>query len=95
MGGPNRLWYYRKRMGLTQRQAAEIIGNLGIVDLSHLEHGHRIPSFATALKLELLYRTPVSYLFPEFYGALKRTLRKREDTLRARWGGRQPLDLDW
>lgn len=92
---PNRLWHYRKRMGFTQRQAAAILGDLRVGDLSHFERGHRLPNLVTALKLEILYRTPVSYLYPELYAALKRTLRQRDDRLRAEWEGRDPLHLTW
>lgn len=93
--GPNRLWYYRKRFDLTQRQAAEILGDVGVVDLSHLEHGHRLPALITALKLEILYRTPVSFLFPDLYAELKKGLREREDQLNAKRRGGRPLDLRW
>lgn len=81
---PNRLWKYRKRMGFTQRQVAEIIGYHSSADLSHYEHGRKLPSLVTALKLELVYRVPVAFLFPEVYHTLKQQLRDREERLLTR-----------
>jgi transcriptional regulator with XRE-family HTH domain len=79
----NRLWIYRKRMGFTQQEVAEIIGYQRETHISDYEHGRKSPSLVTALKLEIVYRTPVAFLFPELYGRLKGQLRDREDAVRA------------
>src|SRR5438093_9937712 len=81
----NHLWKYRKRMGFSQPQAAAILGYVNATQISLFEHGRKLPSFRTALKLELVYRVPVAFLFPELYGRLKATLRAREERLRAKW----------
>lgn len=81
---PNRLWKYRSRMGFTQRQVAEILGYHSSTDLSHYEHGRKVPSLVTALKLEVVYRVPVAFLFPELYHELKEQLRSREERLLTR-----------
>ena len=81
----NRLWKYRKRMDFTQRQVSQILGYVSPATISAYEHGRKLPSFLTALKLEIVYRVPVAFLFPEHYARLKTALREREDELRATW----------
>jgi transcriptional regulator with XRE-family HTH domain len=77
-------------MGFTQRQVAEILGYHSSTDLSHYEHGRKVPSLVTALKLEVVYRVPVAFLFPELYHELKDQLRDREERLLTRRrGGRE------
>lgn len=84
---PNRLWKYRKRVGYTQRQVAGIIGYHSATDISHYEHGRKVPSLLTALKLEIVYHTPVAFLFTDVYVPLRTRLREREEQLRAQWEG--------
>lgn len=81
---PNRLWKFRKRMGFTQHEVAAILGYHTSTDISHYEHGRKLPSLVTALKLEIVYRVPVAFLFPEVYHALKQQLRAREERLLVR-----------
>ena len=82
--GGNRLWKYRKRMDFTQSQVGEILGYHSPTDISHYEHGRKLPSLVTALKLEIAYRVPVAFLFPELYRELKEQLRAREERLLVR-----------
>lgn len=82
----NLLWKYRRRMGFTQQQVAELIGYHSRTDISHYEHGDKLPSLVTGLKLEIVCRIPVAFLFPELYGRLKTAVRAREEKLRAEWG---------
>src|SRR5712664_3677676 len=60
----NRLWQYRKRMGFSQEQVATIVGHVSRDLISHYERGKRMPSLTTAMKLEIVYRVPISFLFP-------------------------------
>ena len=71
----NRLWMYRKRMGFSQRQVAALIGYASAEHVGHWEHGRKLPSLVTALKLEIVYRVPVAYLFLEDYARLKTEIR--------------------
>jgi transcriptional regulator with XRE-family HTH domain len=75
-------------MGFTQGQAAAILGYLPATSLSQYERGRKLPNLLTALKLEIVYRVPVSFLFPEVYAELKTELREREERLRADWDRR-------
>ena len=63
----NRLWQARQRAGLEQKQVARLLGHKNCDQLSRYERGARLPSLRIALKLEIIYRTPVSNLFPEHY----------------------------
>jgi transcriptional regulator with XRE-family HTH domain len=71
-------------MGFTQTEVAEILSYVSRPYLSHLERGGKLPSLVTALKLEILYRVPVAFLFPEHYARLKGAIRESEDRVRDR-----------
>lgn len=76
-------------MDFTQQQVAEIIGYHSHTDVSRYEYGRRLPSLVTALKLEIVYRVPVAFLFPGLYRELKEQLREREERLLLRRHGRR------
>ncbi len=75
---PNDLVLYRERMGLSQKQVADLLGLHTTVSLSMIEHGHRSPSLKTALRLAAIYRTPVEYLFSATYLGVRDEIRERE-----------------
>lgn len=85
----NNLVLYRRRMGFTQRQVARLLGHADASMVSHYEHGRAQPPLAVALSLEIIYRTPVAFLFPAMYEELKRGIRSLEETLVA--SGQRPL----
>src|SRR5262245_17775684 len=82
---PNRLWNYRKRMGFTQKQVAAIIGHVTRTQIGNWEGGHRVPTLLSALKLEIVYRVPIAFLYPDLYRMLKDKLHSREARLRPTW----------
>lgn len=63
----NRLWQARHRAGLEQKQVARLLGHKNCDQISRYERGARLPGLRIALKLEIIYRTPISNLFPEHY----------------------------
>ena len=63
----NRLWQARRHVGLEQKQVARLLGHQSCDQLSRYERGIRMPGMRIALKLELIYATPVSLLFPDHY----------------------------
>lgn len=81
--GKNSLWVARNRMGFSQTQVARALGLRRTSILSRYEHGTRIPSLVNALKLEIVYRTPVAFLFDNLYSDLKRKIRQREDRIQS------------
>ncbi len=77
----NQLWTYRKKMGLSQKRVALLMGFKRTNDLSRYEHGVRIPSLANALKLEIIYRTPAAFLFKGLYEELRKEIKEREERM--------------
>lgn len=53
----------RLRCGLDQKQAAFLLGQSGAHQISRYESGERMPGLLTALKMELVYHTPIRILF--------------------------------
>jgi transcriptional regulator with XRE-family HTH domain len=53
----------RMRCGLEQKQVELLIGQPKTGQISRYESGERIPSLETALKLEIIYKTPIRILF--------------------------------
>ena len=49
--------------------------------ISRYEQGRSLPPLLTALKLEILYRLPVAYLYSELYRGLKDQVRSGEEQL--------------
>ncbi len=68
-------------MDFTQRQVAALLGYHDATDISHYEHGDKLPSLVTAFKLEIVYRVPIAFLFPEHYSRAKSALREKEGRL--------------
>ena len=78
----NNLWIHRKKMGFSQKKTAYLMGMNKTNALSHYEHGNKLPGLINALKLEIVYRTPVAFLFKDLYERLKREIRTREEKLK-------------
>ena len=68
-------------MGLTQEQVARLLGQADTTMISHYEHGRVLPPLPTALRLEIIYRVPVAFLFPAMYADLKQSIRHQEEIL--------------
>ena len=91
----NNLWTYRKRFGLSQKQAAFLLDHKTTSQLSRYEKGTKVPGLETALKLEILYRVPVAFLFYDCYQKLKDEIRSKEDSLRMQAGSESRIDTRW
>lgn len=68
-------------MGLSQKQVARLLGHKNNKMLSRYENGHALPTLPTALKLEIIYRVPVAFLYGRRYDAMRATIRALEDRL--------------
>lgn len=77
----NNLWQYRKRWGYSQKQVAFLLGHKSTWPISDYERGKRLPTLTTALKLEIILRVPVAFLYQDLYGNLKRKIREAEESL--------------
>lgn len=87
----NDLVRYRKRMKFTQLEVMSILGWKNRKGLCQIESGSVIPTLTTALKLAIIYRVPVEFLFKDSYEQLRHQIRARELTLTA--FGQQTLPL--
>ena len=76
-------------MGFTQKDVARLLGHRDASMVSHYEHNRALPPLLVALSLEIIYRTPVAFLFPAMYNELKRQIRQQEETTAA--PGQRPL----
>jgi len=78
----NKLWIARKRAGYPQKWVAALLGTRSLSVISEYERGRKLPSLAAALKLELIYQTPLVELYPILYAKLATEVaRAREDHL--------------
>jgi transcriptional regulator with XRE-family HTH domain len=85
----NRLASFRRRRGYSQRRVARLLGHKSHGALSSYERGRVLPTMTTALKLEIVLRTPVAFLFPHVYETLRNEIRAKEDQLEG--NGQQDL----
>jgi DNA-binding XRE family transcriptional regulator len=74
----NELSIVRSGRGLARKTVARILGHKRTSSLIRFENGERFPNLETALKLEILYRRPVAFLFPDLYVALREEIRAAE-----------------
>ncbi len=79
--GINNLWAYRKKGGLSQKRVAFFLAHKTSSQLSHYERGVKHPSLKNALKLEIIYHTPVAFLFHDLYQRLQQGVKAREAML--------------
>ena len=85
---PNDLARYRRRMRFSQAEAARLLGHKHAQHLSELELGHHFPSLTTALKLAVIYRVPVDFLFSKLYMGFRTNIRAEEEA------GRHAIDQE-
>jgi transcriptional regulator with XRE-family HTH domain len=62
-GHHNLVRKFRRRLGLTQRELAQLIGFRAPAQVCRLERGLRRPSFLEAFRLQLVFRVPITQVF--------------------------------
>lgn len=77
----NDLLLVRRKRGLSRKQVASLLGYKSTSTIARIEQGRLIPRLQTLLSLEILYRIPIAYLYPQLYASLKDELRRREASL--------------
>lgn len=60
---PNYLLVYRKRLGLSQKEVAFLLGSRNSSQPSRYEHFSRMPTLRTALALAVIFQASVYELF--------------------------------
>jgi transcriptional regulator with XRE-family HTH domain len=77
----NRLDFYRRRMRFTTSQVAHLLGHKDASTFSDYERGIRLPSLVNALRLAVILRTPVEFLFGGLHDALRDPIRAEEERM--------------
>jgi transcriptional regulator with XRE-family HTH domain len=78
---PNKLASFRRKRCLSQRRMAELLGHKSHAPLWSYEQSLVMPNLEAALKLEIVLRTPVAFLFPNLYEKLRNEIRAKEEKL--------------
>lgn len=81
---------YRKRFGLTQREAALLVGMETGQIVSRHESKVRTPSLKTAVAYSVVFEVPLRALFPEIYHEVEHLVLIRAQALRARLERHKP-----
>lgn len=76
---PNRLRRYRKKAGFTQKELAKLIGHRTAAHISRYEHGAKLPSLITALKICSALDTIVDVAFDELVAPVREEVRQRQE----------------
>jgi len=77
----NNLLLYRRRMGFSQKRVAHLLGHANTQMLSNYECGHNLPPLMTALRLEIVYRVPVAFLYGRVYDTMREEIHAEEERL--------------
>jgi len=83
----NRIRQFRMEMGLTQRELARMMGYESTSSLSHLEHGRKLPSFETMMKLQAALQRFIEDIYPRQFGRIRGLVGKRREALFRKRGG--------
>jgi transcriptional regulator with XRE-family HTH domain len=80
-----RLRTLRKKSGLSQKELSHILGFRSGIPISRHERADTVPDLLTAFGYEVIFRVPISKLFPELYQTvevgIEERLAKMEDEL--------------
>lgn len=81
----NQLRVYRHRRQLSQDQVVEVLENeVSRFSLSRFETGNGLPPLRVALALEILYRIPIAFCYPDMYNEMRERIRKSERLMQRR-----------
>ena len=93
----NKLWIARKKVGLGQKSVARLLGYHCTSPISEYENNRLLPNLRTALKLSIIYNTPLPQLYASLYGELEQEITEARNRLAMRVGYRSeenPYDKD-
>ncbi len=75
----NELEVLRTGRGLSRKAVARLLGYKKATPVIRFEKGERLPSLTKALQLEIIYRIPVAFLYPDLYVSLRDEIRAAEE----------------
>ncbi|MBK9391882.1 MAG: helix-turn-helix transcriptional regulator [Bacteroidetes bacterium] len=71
---------YRRIMGYSQKDVADMLGFTGTSKISRWEKGERMPSVKNLLKLSVIYATLPNDLYYDLWQDVKKNIRKKESS---------------
>ncbi|SRR6266481_4104242 len=74
----NELEVLRLRRGLSRKTVARLLGFKKTTQVIRFEKGERLPTLTKALQLEIIYRIPVAFIYPDLYASLRDEIRTDE-----------------
>ena len=77
----NTIDIYRRRMGFSTRHVARLLGDRDTSRISKYERGHRLPDLRNALRLAIILRVPVEFLFASLYESSREQIRAEEERI--------------
>ena len=77
----NKLWIARQKVGLPQKSVARLLGYSCTSPISEYENGKLLPNLRTALKLSIIYKTPLPQLYASLYNKLQDEIDKTDERL--------------
>jgi len=82
----NKIGLYRSRIQFTPEEVSNLLGHGQAGMLAKYEDGLALPPLKAALRLAIILRVPVEFLFPELYERLRNEVRAEEERQRQlRW----------
>lgn len=78
---PNYLRTFRKKVGLSQSDIAYLLGIKTSAHISRYEHFRTLPSLATALAFEVIFRVPAKELYAGVFNEVEREIVARAGRL--------------
>jgi len=79
----NSLVLYRRRMRFSQRHVARLLGHKDATLLCAYERGRILPPLLTALRLGIILRVPLEFLFGGLHDYLRAHIRQQEESRQA------------
>jgi transcriptional regulator with XRE-family HTH domain len=77
----NSLRLYRRKRGLSQKDIARLLGYQSTTAISSYERGTKAPQLTNLLRLEIIYRIPVAFLFWDHYRELRNEIHRKEEKI--------------
>lgn len=78
---PNQLDIFRHKRRFSMSHVAHLLGHCTTAALSNYERSTRLPSLVTALRLGIILRTPIEFLFGQLHDDLLRQIRAEEERM--------------
>ncbi len=77
----NKLWIARKKVGLGQKCVARLLGHHCTSPISEYENDRLLPNLRTAMKLSIIYDTPLRQLYAALYSELEQEVTSTRNRL--------------